>query len=362
MPDVVPPPIVIPGITAPAFHDVYELPTEVESHLPGEGPGGVGGSGCGGGGDLGQDPMAKCASPPVAINCTGGRIERGDSVSCTANTEMDTIGDVRYMWTSNVAGVKNSHAGNGPAYQTWTGTATASVGLHVMVSASTETGSSTVKNTRTLTVHPRYWRLQEQGAPLQHVAPIPGAPGRWGRYRFSAALKLQVGEGTGPWAGHHFVAGTPWIGNSEMYAHSDLVEGPPEYMLTDTICNVLPNERRSVFALNKVCGNSGTLAAFNRLVVAHEKKHQTSLNECIRSANSGRLAEIEKLVGDYETVDKGLKDKWTHSVKGLAPGLRMAGETAQRDQESGSIWERRGQWGWRYRTVELEDHNGRQGC
>lgn len=96
-------------------------------------------------------------------------------------------------------------------------------------------------------------------------------------------------------------------------------------------------------------------------MVAHENKHQTSLNECIRSANSGRLAEIEKLVGDCETVDQGLKDKWTHSVKGLAPGLRMAAETAQRDQESEHIWEWRGQWGWKYRTVELEDHNGRQG-
>ncbi len=188
------------------------------------------------------------------------------------------------------------------------------------------------KAEKTFVVHPRYWRMQEQGAPLQHVAPIPRAPGRWGRYRVSADLHLQVEEGTGPWAGHHFVAGTPWIGDSEMYAHSDLVEGPPAYMLTDTICNVLPNNEVSVYALNNVCGNSGTLAAFNRLVVAHENKCQTSLNECIRSANSGRLEEIEKLVGDYKTVSDGLDEKWTDSDKGLAPGLRMAAETAQRDQ------------------------------
>ncbi len=95
---------------------------KVTDHLPGEGPGEVGGSGCGGGGGNpgGGGPMTKCASPPVVINCTGGRTERGDPVSCTADTEMDTISGVRYTWTAKMEGVEgeNSYAGEGSAFQT----------------------------------------------------------------------------------------------------------------------------------------------------------------------------------------------------------------------------------------------------
>ena len=155
------------------------------------------------------------------------------------------------------------------------------------------------------------------------------------------------------------VSGRPWIGVSKMYAHSDLVRGPPYYMLADTICGVLPGFRASVYELNYTCGNAATLAAFNNLIVRHENNHQESLNECVRSANSGRLAVIEELTGTREGVARNLEEKWT---KGLATGLVRAGKTAQRNQRSGLIWEFRGQGAWKYRTVKAKDHNGQRGC
>ena len=34
-------------------------------------------------------------------------------------------------------------------------------------------------------------------------------------------------DGKTPWAGDYMVAGTPWIGYTEMYAQADLVRAPP---------------------------------------------------------------------------------------------------------------------------------------
>lgn len=283
-------------------------------------------------------------------------------MSCTADTGLDTVADIRYEWQATFGSgggrVTNRYGGTGSDFQTWEGTAAGSVDLLVKVWAPGEMEGGT--NEHEVTVWPRDWRLQEQGAELQYAAPIPGAPGRWGRYRFSISRRLWVQAGTGPWAGSFMVAGTPRISDSEMYAHSDLVEGPPTYVLTDTICGVPPGLEVSVHALNSTCGNGTTLAKFNELVVKHENEHQSSLNQCIRSANSGRMAEIEALVGtDYGTVAEGLRSKWTN---GLAIDLVKAGETPQRDQRSGPIWEHRGRGMWQYRSVELADYDGQTGC
>ncbi|MDE2973999.1 MAG: hypothetical protein OXU64_04625 [Gemmatimonadota bacterium] len=226
----------------------------------------------------------------VSLHCPAS-VTRGGTANCEIRTGNVNHNLLRVdYWRSDLGG--DQYGG-----MTWEGVATKTAMIKVALSMEMMRESFILE--QTVNVRPRDWELQEQGAELQYDSLIPGGgPGRWGKYIWGHSLNLGVGEGTGPWAGHYMVSGHPWIGLSEMYAHSDLVLGPPYYMLTATICGVLPGFRASVYALNYTCGDSATLAAFNDTIIKHENNHQESLNECVRSANSGRLAEIEELTPD----------------------------------------------------------------
>ncbi|MCY3943084.1 MAG: hypothetical protein OXG18_04880, partial [Gemmatimonadetes bacterium] len=141
-----------------------------------------------------------------------------------------------------------------------------------------------------------------------------------------------------------------------------LESGGPAYPVParDTICG-LSGVSASVNRVNGRCGYGGHLSKFRRKVVAHENKHETSLNACIDRVNP-RLRRLEKLVFSGEDA-RGEAERAMNAqyLKGAVVALFDARETAQ-GPESADIWTYRPAPGpWRQGLV-TKGHNGRDGC
>ena len=100
--------------------------------------------------------------------------------------------------------------------------------------------------------------------------------------------------------------------------------------------------------------------AFRKVVLAHERKHETSLNKCIRTVNTdGRLEAVEAIVGKSESAARdSAMALWT---KGVAVPLFKARETDQSTETSKNPF-----WWWYSSWVKglhrLKGHIGTDGC
>ena len=102
-----------------------------------------------------------------------------------------------------------------------------------------------------------------------------------------------------------------------------------------------------------------SLDAFRHLVVAHENRHETSLNERIDAVNTdGRLGKIEAIVGKTEGDARDqAKTLWTG---GLVGKLLKAAETAQ-GIDTARVWNWREKRNWWFGAV-TKSHDGTEGC
>ncbi len=219
----------------------------------------------------------------------------------------------------------------------------------------------------TVRVEPRDWSLDKPTARFspRWVDSIPGLPKAWGLYSGGKPTPetLPIGAGTGPWRGTYYLVGNPAVTYASMKFHNDLESGGPAYPVParDTICG-LSGIRASVNRVNGRCGYGGRLSKFRRKVVAHENKHETSLNACIDRVNP-RLRRLEELV---RTEEQGGRDRLENEMqkqylKGAVVALFDARETDQ-GPERADIWTYRPAPGpWRKGLV-TKGHNGKNEC
>ena len=293
----------------------------------------------------------------VSLDCPAG-VTRGRTANCEIKTGGVNLNLLRVdAWWTDLGGVFQ--------YGGMTAGGVATRTARIKVALSMEMIGESVVLERTVNVRPRSWKLQERNVPLRWVKKLIDRSA-WGRYVGGDPVPKSWSahdfkEGSGPWTGTHYVAGWPSIASAAMYAHRDLLSDGDSYPIpnTDTICGV-SGRSVGVHDFNVInCGYRRSLENFRDAVVTHERRHQESLNECIRSVNTdGRLAAVEAIVknskGDAEQAALNL---WT---KGLVPALLDAKRTAQGPVNAG-IWHWRESKSWRYGGKTL-GHTGTEGC
>ena len=261
-------------------------------------------------------------------------------------------------------------------YASWEGTATGDRGVMVTILGK---GDRAVLLVGGVTVSPRKWKLdtQEARSKPEWVDDIEGWPTAWGLYTGGLPSPEELkstAQGSGPWEGTWILDGQPTITAATMYYHNDLdVDGDgPEYPIVDTIdakvieeCavpdSVVDAGLVGVYPLNDICDYSARVDGFRTKVIAHEERHETSLNECIGTVNNdGRMAAVEAIVGKRAArEDRRQEAAWRLWTKGVAAPLFNARETAQ-GPESADIWKYR-PGPWKY-GLETKGHNGTDGC
>ena len=293
----------------------------------------------------------------VSLDCPAS-VTRGRTANCEIKTGGVNLNLLRVdAWWTDLGGPL--HYGG----MTWGGVATKTA--RIKVALSMEMIGESVVLERTVNVRPRSWkRLPTKNARERPkwVNSIPGWEGwgAWGAYEGADPATLSAAAGGGPWKGSYYVSGTPSISPAVMYMHNDLKPGGPAYPIVDTIDTEMIEEcgvsGRSVglYSLNKTCGYEGRVKEFRGKVVAHEAKHETSLNKCIDRVN-GRLGEIEEIVGNsFNKVNGDIGSLWTNA-------LLNARKTAQGPMFA-NIWKYRPHPGpWKYPEITI-GHNGTDGC
>ena len=302
----------------------------------------------------------------LRLDCFESR--RGERGGCEVRTALD-MDSLRFEW------LFGGYGGEGEFYSRWRGTATETrkIGVSVTMLAHDNrvrilTGEAVVRS--------RPWQLNKRGAKLEYVDEIPGVPNvgewsAWGRYdEGHLSETLTLSQGSGPWEGSYYVSSLPqWGGKAKMYAHKDLKSGGPEYLIPDTVvyCG-LSGVSRGVYALNAKCSEGGwhkdwkrNLDAFRDSTVAHERRHQESLNECIETLNLsgrwGRLGAVEEIAGNYDQAYNAAKALWTN---GVYAALINAKTTAQEGHSTNfAHWRTLERWAHGGKTG---DHKGTEGC
>ena len=289
----------------------------------------------------------------VSLDC-GLPVTRGQVASCTVETGN---GLNRNLLTSHWFAWKMGTSKSGGLE--WGGTATETTEIEVVLTMAVV--GETVNLRETVQVRPRIWGLRTQHARLQWADPIPDFPKAWGYYARGEPSPVTLdgtAQGSGPWKGRYILSGGPAITAAAMYAHNDLKSGGRSYPLLYTLCGQPPGFV-SVHFLNDACGWEDRVDDFRDWVVAHERRHQESLNECIRAVNAdGRLAAVEAIVGN--DPGEALRKATTLWTDGLVPALINAKTTAQQgDSTNFWHWRRYARWVYGGKTG---DHTGTEGC
>ncbi|MCE2397563.1 MAG: hypothetical protein J4F34_00760, partial [Gemmatimonadetes bacterium] len=253
----------------------------------------------------------------------------------------------------------------------WGGVATTTAMIKVALSM--EMIGESVVLEKTVNVMPRSWWIEEQHAGrVQYEDPIPGWATAWGLHRL-AFFNVNTISGTpfggsGPWEGSYMVVGRPpKISGPEIFAHKDLMSLGKGYLVADTTCDLaadLIGSEVNLASMNGVCGTASRLVDFHQRVLAHELRHETSLNECIRSvrrAFTGRLQQVEQATGTYEGVEDKKRELWT-GPGGAAEDLENARWTNQETEVSDDFWQWRPVGVWWDGPAVGGGHNGRNGC
>ena len=306
------------------------------------------GCGEGGGGGDWKDHVSLYCPPSVT---------RGRTATCRIRTGDVNLNLLRVdVWWTDEGGIFQ--------YGGMTAGGVATKTVRIKVALSMEMIGESVVLERTVEVWPRIWtRLPAKEARFEPkwVNSIPGYENRdvWGAYPGAKPSLLSAGAGGGPWKGSYYVSGTPSISPAVMYMHNDLKPGGPAYPIVDTIDTEMIEEcgvsgrSISLYSLNDTCGYKSRVDEFRGKAVAHEAKHETSLNKCIERVN-GRLGEIEEIVGKFDKVNGDIGRLWTNA-------LLNARKTDQGPMFA-NIWKYRPHPGpWKYPVITAW-HDGTDGC
>ena len=329
------------------------------------------GEGCGPEGESEGGDSLDGGRGDIWLECDS-EVQRGFHGGCEVRTQLLAYRDsLEFHWQSFEAAPEPEWE-QGPR---WRGKATVDRKLAVHVIP--PRGGMRVLSGK-VTVSPRPWQLEERNARSKPkwVDDIPGWPTAFGLYKGGVPrpTTLFVGEGSGPWKGSYYVSSTPSIADAEMYLHKDMAADGPEYPIdpkkdSARIAYCKPNldgyDSLGVYHFNAKCNEAHKrkIEDFRQKVIAHERRHETSLNECIRHVNrwGGLMAQIEKIVFDgldgRSDVEKLAERLWTDSVY---TALRNAKETAQ-GAIIATIWDWRPGPTWNY-GVLTKSHIGTEGC
>ena len=300
----------------------------------------------------------------LTLDC-GSSPTRGTSGGCVASIEGDDVDSdaVRVEWESRIAlasGTKTTTwAGTGENYWSWQGVATASAEITVTVITGEEV-KDTMSDNATVSVLSRLasdWSYPGNNASI--IYRVHPDSTLWGQHHYDLDI-LSIEAGAGPWDDTFIAAHLPTM-STEMWLHSDFVSTGPQYPVQDTIAcaGLLPGDSSNLYQINGACGSADSLSTFHDSTEVHERAHESSLNQCLRSGSAPQdLQELEALVVD-ELNQQEIRDRWdAFDVK-----IGDANEGMVSGFYSPLIWDYRGYGRWaRGVQWQIAGHAGTSGC
>ena len=303
----------------------------------------------------------------LTLDCGGGPERdkpaiRGSEVNCAVSLEggnEDASGTV-FEWESEHATWTDSSDTGG----SWGGVAT---DITVTVITGDE-AEDTLSETVTVSVEARPWPLYDATYTQSSPAYVhdPG-PDIWGAHEIRKDPSLAKQAGSGPWDGTVIIASRPYLG-TVMWLHTDFRSNGQSYGKVDIHspahrCVRGLGSSANVYEMNDACSTLGILSLFHDKVLAHEKKHETSLNECLASQTAEDWqSELEALVGKGSDGSETLEAKWNDFLD----VLHDANEgTVAGDRSDSAMWHRAGRLEvglWVLDTVQTDGHSGTDGC
>ena len=306
----------------------------------------------------------------LTLDCGGGPEDepaiRGSEVNCRVSLEggnEDASGTV-FEWKSEYANWPDS---SGTGKSDWGGVPTETTDITVTVITGEE-AEDTLSETVTVSVEARPWPLYDatytQSSPAYVYDPDPDI---WGAHEVRKDPSLAEQAGSGPWDGTVIIASRPYLG-TVLWLHTDFRSDGKSYGKVDEISTVHRCVRglgssANVYEVNEACSTLGILSLFHDKVLAHEKKHEASLNKCLDSQTAENWQrELEALVGMGSEGSRTLDAKWNEFLDVLDKA--NAGMVAG-DRSDSAIWHRAGRLEvglWVLDTVQTDGHFGTDGC
>ena len=196
--------------------------------------------------------------------------------------------------------------------------------------------------------------------PATYSVPPGGNAKAWGGYETHIDQRGSPKEGTGPWAGHHYID-KPIQLRGRMHLHPDFDTSGTLRAGANQTCSGVPNSA-NVLTVNTTCGLGGNLSSWESSVEQHEQKHEDGANLCLEQGSAARtaLAAMEKVTGtDPVKVLEDFNRAFTTFANGP---LAKATETTTSTATSPVIWEWRDNGAWTRQALQPVRHNGTTGC
>ena len=192
---------------------------------------------------------------------------------------------------------------------------------------------------------------------------------RWGSYE-SGITPPVLDLGTGPWRMYYWVQAPPRLNPKLELSHDFLATGPKHPIVAaqfGALCPVPPESaNENVFHTNRICGTGGNLEAHRTFVLAHERRHEQSLNICLNSLMTPDwLDRMEGLTArgaeGGSKIQENVAELWNEDV---TKKLADAEETDMKNETSGvKVWNYWADSGpWTFSSQTAANHNGTWGC
>ena len=286
---------------------------------------------------------------------------RGAEAGCVVRIKDDTenLGELVFEWKSDYATRTDTATAENEIK--WQGVATEDATITLRISGE-EIADTSV--TATIAVQPREWTFDTLTHPPPTYSIVPGRPPTaWGAYVTRIRDNGGVRAGSGPWKGRHYTD-RPHQQRGELHLHPDFDTNGPLYASASSTCSSVGADSANVLHVNTMCGLGVNLGNWETMVEEHEKEHQASANDCLRSGSAADsvLAQMERLTG---TSDVDVKEEFDAKFKEfIADGgpFGLALETDTATPSSPVIWDWRVQNKWVRQALIPAPHTGKWGC
>ena len=345
-------------ISCPAGFD-YEGTTNscVLTFNPGGGidPGGTNSGNSGNGNAGNNNGETNLRDVEFTLSCPGS-VTRGSSAVCSVGTEDDEViaSEISYDWSAG----ENGRNGRGRAFVSWSGKATSTRTVSVTVSAP---GIQTKNLSATVRVGERssFFPSSAAGVSTQHI----DSQDTWGW--FDIPLERPDGpgvtQGQGPWFGE-WIAARGYSVPTAIVLSSDLDATGVAYGGANQTClTTLPASATiNVYGANYRCGRAVGLARLYDILLAHEREHESSWNQCLASSEGRAFMDYAEGVLPEAGSDakKDLDQEW-----GLFWTKLLASAYGSVTNRTGAtVWSWRANERWQLYQHDAPGHGRALGC
>ena len=290
------------------------------------------------------------------LSCPGS-VERGSSAVCRVGTDDEEViaSTISYAWTAG----GNGKSGTGRTFVQWSGMATSTKTVSVVVSAP---GIETKNLSATVRVTPRPSFLPSSAAKVstEHIDHRE----RWGWFDIPLERPADPGvtQGQGPWLGE-WIASPGYDLPTAIVLSSDLDQTGVAYGGANQTCltSLAATATVNVYGANYRCGLSSELTELYNVLLAHERDHERSLNMCL--ASSAGRAFIEYAEGVLPKAgDKAQRDDLDEKWREFWPTLLASAYGSVTDRTGPTVWSWRVNQRWQEYQHDAPGHGIPVGC